>query len=253
VPSPPLVIPNAVQVRLVEIIPGGVMTNVLHGRKAAGATVGQALADSLGAAIKTAWTTHMASISAAGSALVNIYVRDLTTPNQSEYLDSSAAVLGTDPGDALPPATACCITLKTALAGKSFRGRVYLGGFTETSNAAGGVGAGGVGAAGVAYLTAIQAAFTASGLTLAVCSRPAYAYQDVRTWQLPEGNERVDVIGNGLAKAGGLADVTIIQSRSDAWESQRRRGSAGGAAATLINAQRPTSFVGADRATPPRK
>jgi hypothetical protein len=41
-------------------------------------------------------------------------------------------------GDLLTPATALCLTLRTAARGKSGRGRIYLGGFTESNIGTGG-------------------------------------------------------------------------------------------------------------------
>jgi hypothetical protein len=223
-PAPPLVVPNAVQVRLVSGVAGANAINVLHGRKTSGAVVNQALANTLGAAIKSAFTANLGTYASTGAGLLKVGVRDLTSANQAEYLDAGAAVLGTDAGDQLPPSTCLCVSLGTALAGKSFRGRVYVGGFTETNNAFGGIAGAQLEAAVVAYIAAVQAAMRTSGLELCVLSRPAYAYQDTRTWQLPEGGERIEVLGNGKARAGGTSDVTNIKSRSAAWETMRSRG-----------------------------
>lgn len=49
-------------------------------------------------------------------------VRRLGLPN----LSTGAAVPGVDAGDAYPPQTAWVVTLRTARAGRSYRGRVYL-------------------------------------------------------------------------------------------------------------------------------
>jgi hypothetical protein len=234
-PAPPLVVPNAVQVRLIGAAAGANAINVLHGRKTSGAVVNQALANTLGAAIKSAFTSTLGTFVSTGSGLLKVGVRDLTSANQAEYLDAGASVVGTDAGDQLPASTCLCVSLGTIQAGKSFRGRVYVGGFTETNNEFGGVASAALEAATVAYLAAVQSAMRTSGLELCVLSRPAYAYQDTRTWQLPEGAERIEVLGNGKARAGGTSDVTNIKSRSAAWETMRSRGSS--IAATVLARQ----------------
>jgi hypothetical protein len=248
-PAPPLVVPNAVQVRLIGAAAGANAVNVLHGRKVSGAVVDQTLANTLGAAIKSAFTSTLGTFVSTGSGLLKVGVRDLTQENKAEYLDAGASVIGTDAGDQLPASTCLCVSLGTASAGKSFRGRVYVGGFTETNNEFGGVATAALEAAVVAYIGAVQAAMRTSGLELCVLSRPAYAYQDIRTWQLPEGSERVEVLGNGKARAGGTSDVTNIKSRSAAWETMRSRGASiastfiarqGGVASVIVDSSAPS-------------
>lgn len=242
-PSPPLVVPNAVQVRILSGIAGNSAANVLHARKTAGATVGQSLAEAVGAAIKSAYTSTLGTVCHSGSGVQRVGVRDLTTANQPEYLDTGAPVGGSATGDHMPAGTSICISLVTALSGRSFRGRVYLGGFTEAANDTTGLASSTAEAAAIDYIEAIQAALTTNGLTLAVLSRPAYAYQDVRTWQLPEGGVREEVLGNGLARAGGISDVISIKSRSPQWETQRRRQNDRGNALALL-ASRPMRVFG---------
>jgi hypothetical protein len=233
-PSPPLVVPNAVQVRLLNTFAGNLAVNVLHGRKTAGAVVGQALADTLGAAIKSAFTSNMGPVATTNSAVLKVGVRDLTTANQPEYIDQGAAAGGTDLQDPLPPGTCICISLVCALTGKSFRGRVYVGGFSEAANDATGAANAAAEAGALNFVAGIQAAMLTSGLALGVLSRPAYAYQDIRTWQLPEGAERQDVIGNGKARTGGITDVISLKSNDVGWETQRRRQNGRGNAAALM-------------------
>jgi hypothetical protein len=48
-------------------------------------------------------------------------------------------VAGAEAAEALPSEVALCMTLRTAIRGRSYRGRVFLGGFTEVLNTAGGI------------------------------------------------------------------------------------------------------------------
>lgn len=233
-PAPPLVVPNAVQIRLMYGIAGNSAFNVVHARKLGTQIVTQALANLIGSAIKTAWTTHIGPLSNSGSGLSVVGVRDLTTKDQPEYLDTGAPVAGTGSVDSLPAANALCVTLRTKLTGKSNRGRVYVGGFNETQNDPSGVAATTATAGATAYVEAISDALDANGLTLAILSRPSYSYVDNRTWTFNTGDTETDVIGRGNARDGAIEDVTLIQSRNNLWESQRRRGNGRGTAATLL-------------------
>lgn len=233
-PNPPLVVANAVQVRLMYSMSGNGAFNVIHARKLGTQTIDQALTNTVGVAIKAAWQTHIGPLVGISTALARVGLRDLSAPNRPEFLDTGALVQGSGTGDPLPVNVACVVTLRTAGSGKSLRGRVYVGGFTEGQNDTTGSTAGTASAGSVAYLQAVSAALTASGMTLGVLSRPAYAFVDNRTWTLPAGETEVDVIGRGNARDGAINDVTLIQSRNNTWESQRRRGNGRGAAPALF-------------------
>lgn len=222
-PAPPLVVPNAVQIRLMYGIAGNGAFNVIHARKLAAQVVTQALTNLIGAAIKSAWSARIAGLSNAGVGLIRVGLRDLSAPNQPEFLDTGAVVTGTGVGETLPAGVSSCVTLRTALTGKSQRGRIYIGGFTELQNTNNATMDPAAGTAATAFVQDISAALTAQQLTLGVLSRPAYAYVDNRAWTFSNGETEVDVIGRGNARPGGINDVTLIQSRNNNWESQRRR------------------------------
>lgn len=67
----------------------------------------------------------------------NITVTDFNTPT-TPTMQQNSNVVGTLAGDLLPADTAVCMTLRTGLRGKHFRGRTYLGGFTEAACTAAG-------------------------------------------------------------------------------------------------------------------
>lgn len=230
------VIPNCIEVRLLWIINGQGAVNVLHATAPAGTVVNQALANTLGAAIKTAFTTNLGTLMSGGSALARVGLRDLRTANQTEFLDTGAVTGGTGTGDPLPGSVAACATLRTALSGKSFRGRVYIGGFNETVNDSSGAASGASSTALVSFISAIQSAMTTSSLTMAVASRPAERYTIVKTTFHNDGSTTVKTLVNGNARAGAATPVTAVQVRSNSWESQRRRVNGRGAPPSLLTA-----------------
>jgi len=236
-PSPPLVVPNAVQIRLMYTLSGNSAFNVIHARKLGTQVLNQALANLIGSAIKSAWTTTLGPMMGISTGLAKVGIRDLSAANQPEYLDSGVVVTGTSIADPLPTNVASCVTLRTALSGKSMRGRVYLGGFTEAENENTATQAQTSADASTAFLEAVSDALTANGMTLGVLSRPSYSYVDNRTWTLSNGSTLVDQTGRGNARPGAINDVTLIQSRSNGWESQRRRNNPRGNAVALLSAR----------------
>lgn len=162
----------------------------------------QALTNTIGTAIKAGFASSgvNAAINTAVT-LANIGLRDIRSANQPEFVDTGGAVAGTQAGDLLPPQTALCITLRTAQAGARFRGRVYLPGFGEGTNAATGTASGT--ATPVAFIAAIKAALQANALDLGVIHRPTEA-------PLP-------------VSAGFITIVTSIVARDAVWDTQRRR------------------------------
>jgi hypothetical protein len=197
-----LIVPNAAQMRLIWALGGQLYALNVMGVVAGAIAINQTLANTLGTAIKSGFTSS-AFVAAVHPTvtLVNIGIRDIRTASQPEFLDTGASVAGTGTGDLLPPQTALCITLRTASAGARFRGRVYLPGYTEGNNTATGT----LSAAGssVSFVTAIQSALIASSLNLGVIHRPTAA-------PLP-------------VTSGFITTVTSIVARDLVWDTQRRR------------------------------
>lgn len=198
-----LVVANAAQMRLIWGLGGQLYAlNVLGVVNTGAVAITQALANTLGTAIKSA-VTSSGLVGALNTTvtLANIGIRDIRTANTAEFLDTGGAVAGTAAGGLLPPQTAFVITLRTASAGRSFRGRVYLCGFDESVNTA--TGTIQSSATSVNFVTAIQSALVASSLNLGVLSRPA---PDA----LPP-------------RAGFITPVTSVVARDAVWDTQRRR------------------------------
>lgn len=228
------VIANCVQVRLLWVVGGQLAVNVLNSSAASGVVVNQALADTLGSAIKTTWTTNLAPRMVAGTSLVRVAVRDMRVPNSTEFLDGGAAVVGTGVGDALPPNVAACITFRTAQSGKSFRGRAYIGGFSEAENTVGGLISTAASTGALNFFNGVKNNMTASNLTFAVASRPSEKVVVTRTTFHNDGTTSTKTLSTTTAKSGGVSAIIGLQSRDANWETQRRRSNGRGLPPTLF-------------------
>lgn len=200
-----LIVPDAAQMRLVWAQSGTLYAlNVLGVHNPTNIAITQALTNTLGSAIKAGFASSGHNSNCGTTiTLVNVGLRDIRTGNAAEFLDSGGAVAGISAIDALPPQVALVITLRTAQAGRSFRGRVYLCGFTEGKNDPGGVVAAAIPPLAVGFIQSIQNALQANALNLGVIHRPTEAPLPVTT--------------------GFCTPVTSIVCRDAVWDTQRRR------------------------------
>lgn len=109
----------------------------------------------------------------------------------------SKAIVGISAADSLPPRTAMVFTLRTALRGRSRRGRCYWAGFTETAGAPDGTPVDSV-------ITAFNAAWAQHKTDLGAKTTPIALV--VASYKLSDAT-----------------DTTIVQGQ-DRWATQRRRG-----------------------------
>ena len=224
----PVIIPNGVYVRLIWTLGGSTqMINVLGGQVTGGFTSNQSIANSLGTAIKSALgSSGFGAKLATTTVLQNVGLRDMRTAANAEFLDSGATAAGTATGDTLPPGTSFVVTERTAKAGQSFRGRVYLGGFTEAWNGTNGTADATVGTTAVAFITAIQAAMNAQAITLAVLSRPAPQVVTTIVTTYSDGSSKTQT-KQQHSRTGQPTPVTAILARNLLWDVQRRRDAPG--------------------------
>lgn len=197
-------ITNAVAARLVWQRAGAdSAVNVLHFSVPALFVSDQAAANLLGDAIAGAFTTSgYAALVSTQDQLGRVTLRDRRTPNAPEFI-SVENVLGTSVSEPLPGSSACVVTLRTALAGRGFRGRVYLGSWSEAANTTGGVISASAMASAAAFVGNLRNIVIGSfTLTLAV------AHQ----------------FNNNLPlEPGALNVVTSHLVRDNQWDVQRRR------------------------------
>lgn len=170
----------------------------------------QATAEAIWTALRALTTTTAWMAQLAPTVIFeSISLRNFGTPNQPVFTSTGTPLSGGGTGDPLPLSVASCVTLRTALAGKHFRGRVYLAGMTEAANDATGRQSSTSAAAGVAFVNGINNATIPSSLALAVLSRPR--------------NGKTIPAKTSSDYAGGVNQVLAVIGRDLKWESQRRR------------------------------
>jgi len=234
--APPLQIPQGAQLRLLWSLNNQLGINVIGLLITGNPVINQALAETIGSAIKGAFTTNLAPRLATTASLVRVGIRDLRSPNLPEFRDTGAAVLGTGVGDIMPGSTCAVVTLRTAGSGKSFRGRIYFSGYTETENTANGVASAAVGTSNVAFVNAIDGAVTGPGFRLAVLTRPQDDVVITETTTHGDGTTTARRLSHQTAKSGAARQVTIVENRNATWETQRRRTNGRGLVPTLLDA-----------------
>jgi hypothetical protein len=164
----------------------------------------------------------------------NVGVRDLSAANLTEFIGTGAAVAGTGTGDSLPGGVSCVVSLKTVFSGKRYRGRIYLGGFTETENLANGVISAALQTSAASFIQAVDTTLAAHTMRLAVLSRPAFAQTVTHTTTAADGTQNV-VTHNRPARPGAITQVTSIVVRNNVWDSQRNRNAAGSGGTLLFD------------------
>lgn len=172
-------------------------SQVLHFANPAPIAVNQALADNVADACEAALSSSGLRAGLKTTVeLTDVAVRDVSVPTSPEYI-SAVGMAGTGTTDLLPIQTAMCVTLRTNKAGRSFRGRTYLGGFVEGTSDVGGRIGSGTRTQGVAFIQGVADNVNAigGGLELGVLSRTL---------------DEINI-------------VTQILSRDNVWDTQRRR------------------------------
>lgn len=207
-----VVIPNCIQVRLIWALPNTkTVYNVLHATVAGGFSATGTVAENIFTALKAAagWTSWRANLNT-GVSFSGVDLRDMRSPNNALAASNTAASPGTGAGTALPPGDALVVTLRTAQAGRGFRGRVYLPGLDSSAMAAGGVAAAGTVTNAAAFVTAVQTALTGQAMTLAIAQPHRQQYTGTK------GAVHAD-------RPATMITVTTIQVRNNIIDHQRRR------------------------------
>lgn len=128
---------NTVQLELITSFQGSIAETVLHYTKESPWLLDQA--GELGASAVSKWNTYMKPLVSSQVILNLIKITDLSSLN-GFVLDYSTGLplQGTNSGSALPANCALVITKRTALRGRSYRGRIYHYGMNtaQVSNSA---------------------------------------------------------------------------------------------------------------------
>lgn len=206
-------IPNCCEITLVwNIAASKLARNVLHGSYTGGfpGTVAQANSILAGLNSGAQWTA-LALQFATSTALAQVTLRDLNTENTPVIASTGAAAAGTGGAIAVPDEVAVAITHRTAKAGRAFRGRSFIPGWSTA--AVGGDNAlvpAGVTALGN-WANTIKPLLTGLGYTFCIGQHSRVAYTS------PNGTPHD-------ARPAGTVEITSSVVRDNHFDSQRRRG-----------------------------
>lgn len=206
-----LVLPGCVLIRLIWTRGGeDTAVNVIGAENPGSEPVDQALATALGTAIKASFVSSVQVNNVPTNwALARITIRNIDVEDQAEIPSVGAPQAGANVNHSLPPQVALCVTLRTAKAGPSFRGRVYIPGWSEDTNDVNGFCLAAAAEQARLFVDNIKDDLGANGLTMAVLSRP----RDAQPLAVPPV----------LAYAGQSTPVTSVDMRNLVWDTQRRR------------------------------
>lgn len=208
----PIVIPSCVEVMLRWSLPNSkTIAQHFHGSVAGGFSATSVIAEALFAGLKAsaAWTAFKPFINS-GVNFEGVDLRDLRTAELPLVSSTGGAAAGTGAGTALPPGDALVVTLRTALAGRANRGRVYLAGFDSTALAAGGVAAALCVSTAHDFVEEVKVQMTAQSLTMAIGQPARQAY--------------TGTTGTAHApRAATTQTVTDAVVRNNIFDHQRRR------------------------------
>lgn len=209
----PLIIPNCLLFRLRwQLSNGKNISNDFHALWTGGGPPSPTWPEDVfdGILASGAWTSLQAYMPTTVS-LLGMDMKDLRFANQPFITSSTAADFGTSIEDALPEGVSLVVTLRTGLAGRANRGRVYLAGFAANGLDANGHAVVGLGNACKALVDEVNTQFGAIGMTLAVAGRAHDAYTSPAT-------------GNLVPAAAAHCDAVTGTVMEDlVFDSQRRR------------------------------
>jgi hypothetical protein len=127
---PPVYTPNTVQAELVYSLHSQVVENTLSFEGAS--TPAAADMQELATALAAWWTSGVAPYVSGELGLTRVDIRGLEASASASYSHPILPVsTGTINDHALPGNCALCVSFRTALSGRSFRGRNYVPGITE--------------------------------------------------------------------------------------------------------------------------
>jgi hypothetical protein len=206
-----LPVPRGVEVKITWSAGGTAQAlNILHFDNTTSATMTQAVANTIGTAVRNAMgTSALAGQLHTSITLSKVEVRSMTANSDPWYVSTGAAVPGTGTGKPLPAANALVVTLNTLFRGRSYKGRVYLWGFAELANDTAGGATAAAQAAAIKFIDDIKTSVGGGtpALNLAVLSR----------WSTPPGGT------TSIERNPPILSLVASQSADARWDVQRRR------------------------------
>lgn|SRR5215469_7545335 len=213
----PIIIPNCIQVRvLMTLSSGKAVVNVLHAQVAGTFSATTTIANNLMTGLASALTSsNLAANMPTTTSVTAVDLRDLRSPGNFPLVPSTvAAASGTSASPSMPPGTTLVITLRTAQAGRAFRGRVYWGGWATNADAGNGSATTTPSTGATVSLNAFFASWnttwTSNGMTFCIGQPQRQQYTGITGTVHP-------------ARAANTIPLTAFQVRDAVWDSQRRR------------------------------
>jgi hypothetical protein len=209
----PVLIPSCAQIKLYwNQEDGKIGHNVLYGRYSGPFAGTPTQAQGILSALTTgaAWT-GLAAFLATSTQLSNVSIRNVAIEDQAEIFNTAAGPFGTSASAALPNETACVITLHTAKAGQSGRGRMYVPGFATNALGAGNVISATTVTAVSNWGATIGGALNTQGYVFVLGLRERQAYVGATGTQHPD-------------RPATSEPITQASVKDNHWDSQRRRG-----------------------------
>lgn len=204
-PAQHLVVADCVEGAFTITLGSRVAHVVQHWRIPAGTPVTPALADAIFSPVAASWVSTIGAQCSTDTVLQNLQLRDLRTAGMALVSSTAAGGAGTAVGDRLPNQIAICLTMRTARAGKAFRGRNYWPGLSESASAPGGVLTAGAHTSILAFCNGYLTAANRNGCQLVVMHRPLFG------------------IDGSITVPGSIENATAIVLRDDVLDTQRRR------------------------------
>lgn len=187
--------------------------NVIDCRVAASYTPNGSLVNTLNTAIIGTFSVGaFDTVLAPTTVYTGVGLRDMRTEGGAEILSTNGTHTGAGTGIGAPNQVAICVSKRTAMAGKFFRGRLYVGGLADSIMIATGLIDDTVATIVQNWATALASALTTNSLIPAIHS-PAY----------PERPSHAP--GGGLLPPHPetLTDITTWIVRDRRYDTQRRR------------------------------
>lgn len=213
--------PNTVEIRMQVALPNGkTMMHTIHGTYTSTPSNMQTLTNALFSSLSSAWSSNLGTYMHTGTIFQFVYCRDMANTNNPVFQSTGAAVAGTGTGAALPDSAAIVMTENINARGRGAKGRIFLGGFVQSTDITVGGISGTVQTAintmGAAWISALSA----QSLTPAVAKPPRYAYMGFTgTAHAQRGTPG----SGGTPGIGSAVPVTSYVCRDLIWDTQRRR------------------------------
>lgn len=209
-PNCPTTQGETVQIVLNWVLGTQEVKNVVHVRVPGGFQATPTIADSVTSAFDALVTSSLLRpFLAATTRTPFASLRDIRNPNGALVEGVLDGTLGTGVSDELPKQIAAVVTLRTAKAGRSFRGRAYLPGFDEAANDPTGHIIDACKTALNNFAAGFLPVFNHDGMQLVVWNRPVI--------------DRRPGMGCAVLRPGSIENVTTAIVRDNRWDNQRRR------------------------------